>query len=61
MDIKNLIISLLIGFMYYSNGIFDDRFEQIFATIALIATIYYTLMQLDNSWNRLMHKKSERR
>ena len=57
MDIKNLIISFLIGFMYYSNGIFDDRLQAIYATAVMIIMVYIILINLDNYWNNLMHKR----
>ena len=57
MDIKNLIISFLIGFMYYSNGIFDDKLQAIYATAVMIIMIYILLINLDNYWDILMHKR----
>ena len=60
MDIKNLIISFLIGFMYYSNGIFDDKLQAIYATAVMIIMIYILLINLDNYWNDFVRKKNEK-
>lgn len=61
MDIRDILLSMFSGIWYFNNTSFKDLFEKSVATFIFALLTYTLIIEFQKQWNRLMHKKSERR
>lgn len=61
MDIRDILLSIFSGLWYFKNTSFKDLFEKSVATFIFALLTYALIFEFQKQWNRLMHKKGERR
>ena len=57
MDIRDILLSLFSGVMYYNNCTITGKFESLVATMCFTITVYALIIEFQKQWDRLMHKR----
>lgn len=57
MDIRDILLSLFSGVMYYNNCSITSRFEALVATMCFTIIVYALIIEFQKQWDRLMRKK----